>query len=158
VYGHFRRGENLIKLLTAKNKNNMAQIKSYLSFDGNCREIMTYYANCLGGELYLQTVGESPVAAQLPPALQDRVMHSSISKNSALLVMGSDMHRDKLIEGNTTTLCVNCGSAEEFNTFFEKLSVGGKVVDPIQKAFWGDTFGVLSDKYGRTWMFVFHEA
>jgi PhnB protein len=136
----------------------MAQINSYLSFDGNCREIMTYYATCLGGELYLQTVAESPVAAQFPPALQDQVIHSSISKNSALLVMGSDMHRDKLVEGNTTTLCVNCGSAEEVNTFFEKLSAGGKVVDPLQKAFWGDTFGVLIDRYGRTWMFVFHEA
>jgi PhnB protein len=136
----------------------MAQINAYLSFDGNCKEVMTYYSACLGGELYIQTVGESPMADKLPPAMKDHVMHSSITKNGATLVMGSDMHRGKLVDGNTTTLCVGCESADEINSFFEKLVAGGKVVDPLQKAFWGDTFGVLDDKYGRQWMFVYHDA
>jgi PhnB protein len=136
----------------------MAQINAYLSFDGNCKEIMTFYSACLDGELYIQTVGESPMADKLPPAMKDNVMHSSITKNGATLVMGSDMHRDKLVDGNTTTLCVACDSAEQINSFFERLLTGGKVVDALQKAFWGDTFGVLNDKYGRQWMFVYHEA
>jgi PhnB protein len=135
----------------------MAQINAYLSFDGNCKEVMTYYSTCLDGELYIQTVGESPMADKMP-AIKDHVMHSSITKNGATLVMGSDMHREKLVDGNTTTLCVACDSADQINSFFEKLLAGGKVVDALQKAFWGDTFGVLDDKYGRTWMFVYHEA
>jgi PhnB protein len=136
----------------------MANINAYLSFDGNCKEVMTYYSTCLNSELYIQTVGESPMTDKLPPAMKDHVMHSSITKNGTTLVMGSDMHRDKLVNGNTTTLCVACDSAEEINSFFEKLLDGGKVVEALQKAFWGDTFGVLDDKYGRQWMFVYHEA
>jgi len=72
--------------------------------------------------------------------------------------LASDMHRDKLVEGNNTTLCVNCDSDEQINSFFEKLSAGGKIVDPLQIAFWGDKFGVLNDKFGRQWMLVYHKA
>jgi len=136
----------------------MTQINSYLSFDGNCREVMTFYNECLDGELMITTVAESTIANQMPPAIQNDVMHSSITKNGTVLILASDMHRDKLVEGNNTTLCVNCDSDEQINSFFEKLSVGGKVVDPLQIAFWGDKFGVLNDKYGRQWMLLYHKA
>ena len=36
----------------------MTQINAYLTFNGNCREAMQFYTDCLGGELYLQTIGE----------------------------------------------------------------------------------------------------
>ncbi|HLX92814.1 MAG TPA: VOC family protein [Puia sp.] len=132
----------------------MTQVNAYLSFDGNCRQVMTYYATCLEAEISLQTVGESPIAGQMPPAMKDQIMHSSISRNGKQLFMGSDMHRDKLITGNNTTLCVECESVEQATLFFKNLSKDGKVIDPLQKAFWGDTFGVLNDKYGRQWMFL----
>ena len=46
----------------------MAQLNPYLNFDRNCREAMNFYKDCLGGELFLQTVGEMPeMAAQMPP-------------------------------------------------------------------------------------------
>jgi uncharacterized glyoxalase superfamily protein PhnB len=38
------------------------------------------------------------------------------------------------------------------------LNTSLNAFDPLQKAFWGDTFGVLDDKYARQWMFVYHEA
>ena len=48
----------------------MVQLNPYLRFNGNCREAMTFYQSCLGGELTIQTVGESPVAGQMPPSMQ----------------------------------------------------------------------------------------
>ena len=91
----------------------MRQVNSYLSFDGNCREVMTFYNECLDGELMITTVAESTIASQLPPAMQNHVMHSSIKKNGIVLdIRLWDMHRDKLVEGNNTTLCVNCDSDE----------------------------------------------
>lgn len=44
----------------------MTQINSYLTFNGNCREAMNFYKDCLGGELILQTIGESPLAYKMP--------------------------------------------------------------------------------------------
>jgi PhnB protein len=135
----------------------MPLVNPYLSYDGNCREVMNFYNECLGGELTMQTVRESPIADKCPASMQDSVMHSSITKNATVLILGSDLHREKLVEGNTTTLCVACDSEDELNACFEKLSAGGKVIDPLQVAFWGDTFGVLHDKFGRQWMFVYHK-
>ena len=131
----------------------MTQINAYINFSGNCREAMTFYKECLGGELTLQTVGGSPIEAQCPAGMKDQIMHASLTKG-ALLLMGSDMAGPGgLSKGNNIALSVNCSSEEEINTFFSKLSEGGKIIDPLKLQFWGAMFGVLTDKFGIRWMF-----
>ena len=68
----------------------MTQIYAYLNFNGNCREAMTFYKECLRGELTLQTVEGSPIEAQCPTAMKHQVLHASLMKNG-LLLMGSHM-------------------------------------------------------------------
>jgi len=135
----------------------MAQINPYLSFEGNCSEVMNFYKDCLGGDLTIQLVKDSPVADKVPATMQDQVMHSSITLQGAVLVMGSDMRREKLINGNTISLCVNCDSEEQIQSYFQKFSAGGKIVDPLQKSFWGATFGVVMDKFDHQWMFNYYK-
>ena len=132
----------------------MKQINVYLGFNGKCREAMTFYKECLGGgELNLQTVGESPVADQMPPNFnKDQILHSTLVKDG-ITIMGSDMSRGKSIDGNTVQICVHCSSAEEIQSIFSNLSQGGTVDDPLSEKFWGDTFGGLTDKYGKPWIF-----
>ena len=64
----------------------MIQINAYLTFNGNCREAMTFYQKCLGGELYLQTIGESPMAAQMPPQMKDSILHSTLTNGEAIIM------------------------------------------------------------------------
>lgn len=136
----------------------MAQLNPYLNFDNNCREAMNFYKDCLGGELVLQTVGESPaMAAQMPPQMKDRILHSSLTSGD-ILVMASDMNREKRVEGNTVHLCINCSSENELNAFFSKLSEDGKITEPIADMPWGAMFGTLTDKYGKHWIFNFQKA
>ncbi len=130
----------------------MTQISPYLNFDGNCCEAMNFCKECLGGELMFQTVEASPVAAQCPEGIKHHIMHSSLTKEG-FVIMGSDMHREKLSDGNTVSLCFNCSSEEEINSFFSKLSEGGKVTEPLAQMFWGALFGALTDKFGKQWMF-----
>lgn len=132
------------------------KINAYLSFSGNCREAMTFYKECLGGELNIQTVGESPMAAQMPPGMKDAVLHSSVTSGE-LVIMSSDLHREKLIDGNTVQLCVNCSSEEETKSFFSKLSAGGKITEPLAIMFWGALYGALTDKFGKQWMFNYEK-
>ncbi len=134
----------------------MTQFNAYLSFNGNCREAMTFYKNCLGGELILQTVGESPIAGQMPPHLNESIMHSTLT-NGPVVIMGSDMVREKLVDGNTVQLCINCGSLEEIESFFSNLSAGGKIIDPLKEMFWGGVFGAIIDKYGKHWLFNYEK-
>jgi PhnB protein len=133
----------------------MAQLNPYLNFDNNCREAMNFYKECLGGELFLQTVSELPaMAAQMPPQMKDNILHSSLTSGD-MVIMASDLSREKRIEGNTVHLCINCSSENELNSFFSKLSAGGKVTEPIADMPWGAKYGALTDKYGKHWIFNF---
>ena len=130
----------------------MAQINAYLNFNGNCREAMTFYKKCLGGELTVQTVEGSPIEFQCPPSMKHQVLHASLLKGN-LVLMASDMiEPEGFIKGNTISLSLNCNSEREIKTFFARLSAGGRVTHPLEKQFWGATFGVLTDKYGIKWM------
>ena len=135
----------------------MGQLNPYLNFDKNCREAMNFYKDCLGGELVLQTVGESPMAAQMPPEWKDTIVHSSLTSGD-LVIMGSDMAREKRVEGNTVHLCINCKSEDELNSFFSKLCVDGKITEPLADMPWGGKYGALTDKYGKHWVFNFQKG
>jgi PhnB protein len=136
----------------------MAQLNPYLNFDNNCREAMNFYKDCLGGELTLQTVGEMPaMAAQMPPQMKDNILHSTLTSGD-IVIMASDLNREKQIEGNTVHLCVNCNSENELNSFFSKLSAGGKVTEPLADMPWGGMYGSLTDQYGKHWVFNFQNS
>ncbi len=133
----------------------MTQINSYLTFSGNCREAMNFYKECLGGELSLQTIGESPLANKLPAKMKECILHSTLT-NDGLVLMGSDMVGDNgLTKGNAVSLMLNCSSEEEIKTCFEKLSAGGKKDHPLENSFWGALFGDLTDKFGNHWLLHF---
>lgn len=132
------------------------QLVPYLMFNGNCREAMNFYKDAINGEIKLSTIGESPMKDNMPANQHENIMHASLSKNGQSLLFASDlMGPDAPQHGNTMTLCLNCSSEEEIQTVFKNLSVGGKVTSELKKEFWGDTFGMLVDKYGFNWMFNF---
>jgi PhnB protein len=87
----------------------MAKLNPYLNFNGKCREAMTFYQNCLGGELTMQKIAESPMAAQLPSEAGAQILHSSLT-NENLTLMGSDMMGAGLVKGNDITLFLNCSN------------------------------------------------
>lgn len=136
----------------------MTRINTYLTFNGNCREAMAFYKECLGGELFLQTIGESPLAGQMPSQMKDCILHATLTKD-ALVIMASDMVGEHgLIKGNAVSLMLNCSSEEEITTFYEKLSTGGKATHPLENTFWGALFGGLTDKFGNLWLLQFDKT
>ncbi len=129
----------------------MTQLTPYLSFDGNCTEAMEFYKSCLGGELDIQKVGDSPMRSE-DPRKNDQVMHSVLTSNAIVLmasdlVMGGDLQR-----GNGVTLTLSGGSKEETKKLFTKLSEGGHVTHAFEETFFG-YYGDLTDKYGVLWAF-----
>jgi PhnB protein len=119
---------------------------------------MGFYKDCLGGELTLQTIAGTPFEARCPEGMEHQIMHSSLVKNS-LILMGSDMiGPGGLIPGNNISLSLNCSSEEEINSFFSRLSSGGKILDPLKAQFWGALFGCVEDKFGIRWMFNYDKT
>ena len=128
----------------------MASLNPYLTFNGNCREAMNFYKECLGGELTLMPVGETPVASQMPPHMKDAILHSSL-KVGDFEIMATDMTPEALVQGNDVHLCLVCKNDAEINFLFEKLSAGGKVKQPLSPMFFG-LIGTLLDKFGKSWI------
>ena len=82
----------------------MRQMITYLSFNGNCREAMLFYRDCLGGELSWQTIGDTPAAEKIPEPLQHFILNASLIKDEWIL-MGTDMVADgQLIKGNSVSI------------------------------------------------------
>lgn len=133
----------------------MTHLHSYLTFNGNCREAMTFYQECLGGELIFQTVGESPLAEKMPKQMKDCILHATLRKE-ALVLQGSDMvPQTGLVKGNAVSLSLDCSSEEEIKKVYAKLSAEGKADHPLEDTFWGALFGDLTDKYGNHWILNF---
>ena len=130
----------------------MTTINAYLTFNGNCREAMNFYKDCMGGELTIMPVAGSPVEAECPGAMKDSILHSTLIKDS-LMLMGSDMlGSGGLVQGNSVALSLNCSSEEEIDPFYASLSEGGTIIDPLKIQFWGAKFAVFNDKFGVRWM------
>jgi PhnB protein len=135
----------------------MMQISPYLHFNGKCSEAMKFYKECLGGELVMQKVGESPMAEQMPGEMQDQILHASLDRGK-LSLMGSDMvGPDGIVEGNAISLTLICDSQEEIKDCFSRLADGGSVVYPLSEQFWGAIYGELTDRYGINWMLNFEK-
>jgi PhnB protein len=136
----------------------MAHLIPYLRFNGNCREVMNFYKECLGGELSIMTYGDSQMSEGTPKELHDKVLHSYL-KSGDLKLMASDDIQDSpegFQKGNMISLCLVCKSKEEIETHFKKLSEGGQVTHELKEEFFG-TFGDLTDKYGINWMLQFSD-
>jgi len=131
----------------------MTTIYPYLFFTGNCREAMNFYKDCLGGNLTLQPVEDSPMAGQWPAEMQKGILHSMLEKGP-LVLLASDMGDPTLkgIENTTIQLSLNCTTKEELQTHFSQLSRGGQVIREPHEFFAG-TMAALTDKYGKSWMF-----
>ena len=129
----------------------MAESTVYLHFNGDCREAMTFYQACLGGDLVLQTVGESPMAEQMPAEMHGNIMHSMLMGDGVML-LASDMIRESPVVGNTISLMLQFHNEEEIERVFSCLSDGGIVREALKQQFWGDTYGELTDRFGMNWL------
>jgi PhnB protein len=119
---------------------------------------MTFYKECIGGELSFQVIGDSPLSAKMPKKMKDCILHSSLSRGNILL-MGSDLTHDAgLIRGNSVSLALHCSSEEELRTFYERLSSGGLATHRVEETFWGAMFGTLTDKYGNHWLLNYEKS
>ncbi len=136
-------------------------LETYLTFDGNCREVFEFYREVFGGEFsIISTFGEGPPGMGIADDEQDRIMHVSLPIGASVL-MGSDTSRafgPAPEAGTNFSLSVAPDSREQCDELFAKLSAGGNATTPMQDMFWGDYFGQVTDKFGIQWMINYDTA
>lgn len=130
----------------------MPTLDSYLFFDGNCAEAMRFYHRTLGGELQkMMTYGESPQPQQCPAGAEHRVMHACLVLDGRML-MASDTPPGHGSTPGGFALALSYPDPAEARRVFDALAEGGSVTMPLEKTFWTEIFGMLTDRYGMPWM------
>ena len=129
----------------------MKDITPYLTFNGTCRQAMTFYKDILGGDLELMDFASSPM--EVPDEAKNYIMHAILTSNGVTLMASDTMPNQPVTNGNSVSLSINCQSTDEINHLFNSLSEGGEITMPLEDTFWGARFGMLTDKFGTCWMF-----
>ncbi|GAB5524820.1 MAG: VOC family protein [Roseivirga sp.] len=137
----------------------MTTINIYLTFNGNCAEAFDFYKSVFGGEYpHVSKFSEMPPQEGMPPlseADQNKIMHMSLPISKETILMGSDTAGPWAADykvGNNFSISVDTDTKEEADRLMAALSVDGQVTMPMENSFWGSYFGMLTDKFGISWM------
>lgn len=126
-------------------------LNPYLSFRDTTAEAMTFYQTVFGGELTMSTFGD--FHASDDPAEVDKIMHAALVTDGGLTLMASDTPQSMEHQpGTAYSISLSGEDDAELRGYWEKLSDGGQVRMPLDKAPWGDSFGMCVDRFGVSWM------
>ena len=129
-------------------------IQPYLFFAGRCDEALDLYRSALGIEVdMLMRFSDSPEPmppGMLQPGFENKVMHAAFRVGDSI-VMASDGCDDKSRFGGFS-LAVTVKDAAEADRVFDALCDGGTVKMPLAKTFWSPRYGMLTDRFGVSWM------
>ena len=127
----------------------------FLLFDGNCAEAMSFYQSCLGGDLAVTKLADTPMKSQMPPQLHDRVAYAQLKGGQIDFSATDWMHAtQKPRQGNTVAMYLNGGQYQELRVIFDRLAVGAdpELLDDLRDMPFG-IYGQLADQFGVHWFF-----
>jgi PhnB protein len=126
-------------------------LNPYLSFRDNAREAMTFYQSVFGGELTVSTFADFHASAD--PTEQHKIMHSQLETPDGLVLMGADTPEGMEYRPQAgVSVSLSGDDKARLRGYWERLSEGGTVKMPFEKAPWGDTFGMCVDRFGISWL------
>jgi PhnB protein len=127
------------------------QLNPYLGFRDTARAAIEFYQSVFGGELTISTFGE--MNASEDSAEAEKIMHSQLITDSGFVLMASDTPNSmERPDSSNISVSLSGDDAEELTGYWEKLSADGTIAEPLTKAPWGDSFGMVTDKFGTFWM------
>ena len=134
----------------------MLHTSPFLLFDGNCAEAMAFYHECLGGDLRLTKLGDTPMKDQFPPEKHDRIINGYL-QSGVIEISASDWMASPAfdpIQGNTYAIFITSESYDELKVIFDKLKDGdnNQRLQELHEMPFG-IYGQFYDKYGVQWIF-----
>lgn len=129
-----------------------SKLNPYISFQGNTRQAMEFYQTVFGGKLEFSTFGEAGMTEH--GVSPDGIMHASLVADNGITIMAADTATGmrEYVAGTNMSLSLSGDNEAELTGYYNKLAEGGNVEQPLEKAAWGDTFGMCIDKFGIFWM------
>jgi len=139
---------------------------THLNFRGDARAALEFYGSVFGGDVTIATYRDFGMPADVPGA--ENVVFGQIETADGFRVMAYDIpgqsggsaaaagstHREN---GTTVTdqpffLSVRGETLDEVEGYWAALSVGASIVEPLAASPWSPGFGMLTDRFGVTWI------
>jgi PhnB protein len=128
------------------------KINPYLSFNGDCKAALTFYAQVLQGQIVMMmTYADAPAEMQCSPDSRDQVMHGRLVVGDQVL-MGSDAPSGHYQPTQGVHVTLNVDTPEEAERVYNALSEGGTVHMKLEETFWAQRFAMFADRFGTAWM------
>ena len=130
-----------------------SKLNPYLGFQDQAKDAMELYRSVFGGELTSSTFGEMGMGDGDEAA---KIMHSQLETPAGYTLMAADnpnsMEAGDGRSNHSVSLSGGPEDDEELSGYFAGLAEGGMVALPLEKAPWGDKFGMVIDRFGVQWM------
>lgn len=132
----------------------MTKIEPYVTLNGRCEEALEFYKGALGAKVEMvMRFSESPEPmpeGMLPPGYESKIMHSSFLVGESRVMASDGCGDGKPIHG--VSLSISVAEESHADKAFDALAQGGQVTMPLTKTFWSPKFGMVTDKFGVSWM------
>lgn len=125
---------------------------THLNFRDNARQALGFYHAVFGGQVAIVSYKD---AGHVPdPDKADNVMWGQVVADSGFHVMAYDVpSQTAWSQGENAFFVVVSGDTpEEITGYWEKLSEGGAIIQPLQPAQWAPLYGMLKDRFGVVWV------
>ncbi|MCT9868896.1 VOC family protein [Paenarthrobacter aurescens] len=120
----------------------------YITFPGTAREALGFYAEIFGGELSTYTFEDFSRTDGPPEAIAHGVLNGAVSLSGSDAANGE---KSVKIEGAMLSL-LGAAEPEILHDWFDKLAVGGQILDPLAPKPWGASDGQVVDRHGLRWL------
>ncbi len=124
----------------------------HLHFAGECEAAFRFYERVLGGKkLQVMKYEDSPIADQFPVELSGKVIHATLEFGDQELT-GADVSSNGYQKPQGFSVLLQVADAGEAERIFKEFAANGTVQMPLQKTFWTERFGIVTDRFGTPWM------
>ncbi|MGY4858519.1 VOC family protein [Cryobacterium sp. AP23] len=142
------------------------QTTTHLNFSGDARSALEFYRSVFGGRVTIATYGDFGMPQDIPGA--ENVVFGQVESDDGFRVMAYDIpgqvggspdnagstHREN---GTTLTdqpffVSVRGETLDEVQGYWAGLSGGASIVEPFATSAWSPGFGMLTDRFGVTWI------
>jgi PhnB protein len=127
------------------------KLNPYINFRDNTRQAMDFYKSVFGGNLMVSSFKDGGMSQG--PEDENLVMHSQLDADNGMTLMASDTPPGwEYKPGTNVSISLSGDDEKLLRGYWDKLSGAGNTVMPLEKAPWGDTFGMCTDQFGIQWL------
>jgi PhnB protein len=124
----------------------------HLNFRGEARAALNFYADVFGGDVTILT--HAQLYGTTDAAEAELVSWGQAASPDGFAVMAFDAPASMSFDAGVIPFFVSVRGTDtdEVSAYWEKLSDGGTIVQPLAQSSWARLYGMVRDKFGVTWV------